>query len=139
DQLRDRAADLAPAPRRHDAVGAGPVTAVDDRDPAGRTVRAGQRARLLDAAGPERGREWLRLQLGRELDLDRPRRGRRPIDALEERVELDRAEELVDVGGPPGQLRVIGPDHAAADRDRDLGAAALERLQLAELPVGLLL
>src|SRR5262249_37602104 len=146
DELGDRAAGLAAAALRDDAVGAGPVAAVDDRDPAGRTARPGQRPGPLAPALAERGLERRVLQLGREVDPNRRRRGRggarrlrAALDALEEAVELDRAEELVDVRRLAGQLGVVGADHAAADRDRNPGPTPLQLFQLAELAERLLL
>ena len=117
DQLPQRPADLAPARRGHDAVGAAAVAADADLQPALEGTRAARRQ-----------------VAGEALELEVALRG--------ERVAREELGELVDLAGPEGDVHEREAlEHllldrlrpAAADAHDALGLFALQPLGLAEM------
>ena len=151
-------APLGPATERHDAVGAGLVAAVDDRQPGadrrgamhaarddGRGARIGQSIRRADHGPTDEGRQPDRPGRGRQArrsgrrivrvgSRDQPDRplGRRQPQPVDELRLLVGAQEQVHGGIAASQTGPVGfADGAAGQHDPQRGVGALERGQVA--------
>ena len=130
DHVVERAADLAAPHRGHDAERARVVAADLDRDPPGVRHLAARRQR----AGERR------VVVGRGLleDLDdRPAGGPLLAEQLGGPTDVVGAEHHVDVGRPLDDEVAVLLGQAPADHDLQVGAIGLERLELPEVAVEL--
>ena len=144
DDLVERSGSLGAAAERDDAVGAGLVAAVDDRQPRAHAgvamdrgagdrggARAGEVVRDADRGPADDRRRADRAQLWRGREPDRPLRGREPQPVDELRL-LVGPEEQVDRREPPVQpVPVHLADRAAGHDDAHRRVRVLELRELA--------